>query len=106
MGTDSTAADVVQEEMKLAEQLLTEKLEGQHPDQNPRLGFALSLIRSVRVYSKSANGIPGLRGLGYEEARDLARVVIEFDPRTDHDLTVHSYKQAASSLTVAMKGKH
>jgi len=92
-----------QHDLKLAEELLWEKLEGRDMDENPRLWLAFSTLRSVRIYSKSHNGIPGLRGLGLREAVELAQSIIESPPNSDRDLSIHSYRGAAEAFSVAQK---
>lgn len=83
-----------------AEAHLQSVIEGQFLDENPQLWVAYTVIRSVRIYSKSSNGIPGLRGLGLKETLELAEAVLEHEPRSDRDLTIHSYKSIAAGIAV------
>lgn len=89
--------------LKLAEETLWIQLEAQNLDDNPRLWLTFSLLRAVRIYSESGNSIPGLGGLGLEEALTLAQSVIDGNPRSDKDLSIQSYGALAQSITVISK---
>lgn len=91
----------VQRTLKEAEELLWVQLDGANLDDNPRLWVAFSVIRSVRIYAKSGNSIPGYSGLGLQETVELAETIIANPPKSDRDLTIHSYKQLAAGITVA-----
>ncbi len=90
-----------QRTLKEAEELLWVQLDGANLDDNPRLWVAFTVLRSVRIYAKSGNGIPGYLGLGLREAVELAEAIIASPPRSDRDLTIHSYKQLAAGIAVA-----
>lgn len=92
-----------QEKLKQAEALLWSKLEGRDMDESPRLWLAFTMLRSVRIYGKSSNGIPGLRGLGITEAAALAQSIIDSPPSSDRDITIHSYGKIAAAMSVAHK---
>lgn len=53
-----------------------------------RLTIALSGLLTLKMLSKSSNGIPGLRGLGLEEGMNLARRLIA-DGVKPHLLTLN-----------------
>ena len=90
-----------QRSLKEAEELLWIQLDGANMDDNPRLWVAFTVLRSVRIYSKSGNSIPGYRGLGLTEALELAEAIIASPPQSDRDLTIHSYKHLASGIILA-----
>lgn len=90
-----------QRTLKEAEELIWVQLDGANLDDNPRLWVAFSVIRSVRIYAKSGNSIPGYSGLGLQETVALAEAIIANPPKSDRDLTIHSYKQLAAGITVA-----
>jgi len=96
---DATA----QHTLMQAEELLWEKIEGRDMDENPRLWLAFTALRSVRIYGKSSNGIPGLRGLGITESVELAQSIIYSPPSSDRDLTIHSYGKIAAAMSIAQK---
>ena len=89
----------VQETLEAAEAVLWGTLEGRSMDENPRLWVAFSLLRSVRIYSKSSNGIPGYRGLGLDEAVSFAEAILEHKPSSDREIAIHSYKLEISVAT-------
>lgn len=86
--------------LKAAEELLWVQLDGANLDDNPRLWVAFTVLRSVRIYAKSGNSIPGYMGLGLQEAVELAEAIIVNPPKSDRDLTIHSYKHLASGITL------
>lgn len=91
----------VQRTLKAAEELLWIQLDGANMDDNPRLWVAFTVLRSVRIYAKSSNSIPGYMGLDLNEAMELAEAIIANPPKSDRDLTIHSYKHLASGITLA-----
>lgn len=92
--------DRAQRTLKTAEELLWVQLDGANLDDNPRLWVAFTVLRSVRIYAKSGNSIPGYMGLGIQEAVALAEAIIANPPKSDRDLTIHSYKHLASGITL------
>jgi len=87
--------------LRQAEEQLSALLDGQSLDENPRLQVLRAIIISVRVYSASSNSIPGYRGLGLDEALEISREIIEFSPRSDKDLSIHSYGPAIRQFTIS-----
>ena len=80
---------IVQEKLTLAEELLWARLDGASLDENPRLWIAFTVLRSVRIYAKSGNSIPGYMGLGLTEALKLADAIIADPPKSDRDLVIY-----------------
>lgn len=91
--------------LEQAERILWDLVEARPFDDNARLWLAYSTIQSVRVHSKSSNGIPGLRGLGLTEAIALAESIISDPPSAERDISIQSYRQVASSITLGTKSK-
>jgi len=92
--------DRVQSSLIEAEGHLWSLIEGRNMDDSPRIWIAFTVLRSVRMLSKSSNGIPGFRGLGLKEALELADSINEHKPTSDRDLTIHSYKHLAAGIAV------
>lgn len=58
-----------------------------------RLRLILNFIATVRVYSKSGNAIPGLRGLGLKTALRLCEEALEHRPIDDRQVSIHNYSR-------------
>lgn len=92
----------VQTSFRAAEQYLAGALSGKDVEDYPKMSLALALIQNVRIFSKSSNGIPALRGMGLREAVRLAETILAEEPRTDRDLSLHKYTHLdAGSIIVA-----
>lgn len=91
---------IVQAKLTEAEELLWIQIDGANLDENPRLWVAFTVLRSIRIYSKSGNSIPGYMGLGLTEALELSEAIIANPPKSDRDITIHSYKYLASGITL------
>lgn len=101
LSTNEALTDsIVQEALVKAESYLSSQLEGQSMDDNPRLWIAYTLLRSLRIYSKSGNSIPGLNGLGVREGYELAVDILSKKPKIDRDLSIRSYKGIALAFKV------
>lgn len=94
-------SEASQRVLKEAEELLWVQLDGANLDDNPRLWVTFTVLRSIRIYSKSGNSIPGYMGLGLIEALELAEAIIANPPKSDRYLTIHSYKHMAAGISVA-----
>lgn len=86
--------------LKDAEILLEKAMDSSFAEDNPKLQMLYALILSVRVYSASANTISGLRGLGLDEACDLAKSIIDNPPKSDRDIQIKSYRLISESLSL------
>lgn len=82
----------VQSVFTRAEAHLQSVIDSSGGSENPKLRDAHSALRSMRIYSKSSNGIPGLRGLGLKEALEFAEGVLEHRFQSDLELAAQSYK--------------
>lgn len=66
----------------------------------PRLQFLLAALRCVRVYSASGNSIPGLGGLGLQEAAELAAELLSGPPPREATVRVSSLAPALKAVEV------
>lgn len=66
----------------------------------PRLFLALAFLNAIIEYSASSNSIPGLRGLGYEDALKLANAINAAPKITEHTIEVHSYRLGIRGIKV------
>lgn len=91
-GTGPLTDGQVQQILAEAIETLQGTLDGQTMEENPKLWVALSTLWAVRAYSKSGNGIPGYRGLGLEQALNVAEAIISAPPKSDRDISINHYR--------------
>ncbi len=84
--------ELVQRKLRQAIEILQNTLDGQTMEENPKLWVTLSTLWAVCAYSKSSNGIPGYRGLGLEQALEIAGAIISAPPKSDRDISIHHYR--------------
>lgn len=65
----------------------------------PRLNLTLALLCAVREYGRCLDGLNALRGLGLEDATELARAIIAQGRITENSVAVSSYRLIAQAIT-------